>query len=169
MKREELMDAIGQLPEELIEGAAKKRMQKKLHWAPWAAVAACLCLLLSLPLAMGSMKAESKADGSLMETPMEAKPEPGDVANGSLYGESESGSARFLATVIEVNSWGLLVEPLEDAWERSSSDRIEVTFPDPEAAQEFTPGDLVRVTYSGMLQELYPARAVDVTAIERLG
>lgn len=174
MKGENLMDAIGRLPEEMIEDAAKLRRKKRLRWQPLAGLAACLCLLLSLPLALGSMTAESKADGSLQESPMEAKPEANGSAMDHLfsdkaYGEVTGETERFLATVISVHSWGLLVEPLEDEWERSSADRIEVSFENLEKVPELSPGDLVRITYSGALQETYPAHAQDVTDIQRLG
>ena len=171
MNRETLMDAIGQLPEDLIAEAAKKRQRKKLHWAPLAAAAACLCLLLTLPLG-GGMKAANKAEA---EAPMEMAPAIENVLKDHLFAGSadrENGadmtveSAQFLAHVVEVHESYLLVEPLEEEWERNSADRITVTIPTP---QQFQPGDLVRIHYSGSLLESYPAQAVDVFGIERLG
>ena len=164
MKREALFDAIGQLPEELIAEAAQKRMPKKLRWAPMAALAACLCLALLLPFAVGSsLKASNKA-----EAPMENAALQDGITVDHSYGgtEQKAEAAQFLARVVEVYEAHLMVEPLEDQWERNSSDRIEVRLPNP---QEFAVGDLVRITYGGTLLESYPARAVDVTEIERLG
>lgn len=174
MTRENLMDAIGQLPEALIGEVAEKRMKKKHRWVPWGAAAACLCLLLTLPLAVGGMQASSKAE---LEAPMEMVPiadgnlsdryYSGTTQNGS--GEMKVSSEHFLAIVVEAHGSYLLVEPLEDEWEHSSAKRIEVPIPNPQDPQEFTPGDLLRIYYSGTLRESWPAQAVDVRSIERLG
>ncbi len=173
MNRENLMDAIGQLPEELLAEAGEKRARKKFHWAPWAAVAACLCLLLTMPLG-GGLKASNKAD---LEAPMEMAP----AANGNLFdrfygdtaqeddSELKVSAEHFLAIVVEAKKGYLLVEPLEDEWEHKAANRIEVPIPNPQDPQEFTPGDLLRIQYSGTLLESYPAQAVGVIGIERLG
>ena len=173
MNRENLMDAIGQLPEDILAEAAKKRQRKKHHWAPLAAAAACLCLLLTLPLG-GGLKAANKAEAEA-EAPMEMAPGM-DSSLGDIFyagaADSENGaemkveSEHFLAHVVEVREEYLLVEPLEEEWERSSADRITVTAPN---SREFQPGDLVRIHYSGTLLESYPAQAVGVIGIERLG
>ena len=168
MNRETLMDAIGQLPEELLADVAKKRERRKNHWVQWAALAACLCLVLTLPLG-GGLKAANKAE---MEAPMEMAPE--SVLSDHYYGKTDGAngsemkveSEHFLAHVEEVHGDYLLVEPLEEEWERNCADRITVTIPNP---QEFKSGDLVRIHYSGILLESYPAQAVDVIGIERLG
>ena len=174
MNRETLMDAIGRLPEDMLGEAAEKRKRKNNQWIPWAAAAACLCLVLTLPLAAGNrMKA---ANNSKPEAPMEMYP----GADGALKDYSYAGSSEhaedlnvptehFLATVVEANALYLLVEPLEDSWEHSAADRIEVPIPSPQDSQEFAVGDLLRITYSGTLRESYPAQAVGVTGIERLG
>ena len=171
MNREILMDAIGQLPEDILAEAAKKRQRKKHHWAPLTAAAACLCLLLTLPLG-GGLKAANKAEA---EAPMEMAPgvdsNLGDIfyagaADSANGAEMKVESEQFLAHVVEVCEGSLLVEPLEEEWERSSADRITVTAPN---SREYQPGDLVRIHYSGTLLESYPAQAVGVIGIERLG
>ena len=166
MKREELMDAIGQLPEDMIEETARKRDKRRIYWAPLAAVAACLCVMLTIPMLPASAEKNAAA-----ESPMEMAPESelmdSVVSNkGNAYGSAQ---AEFRATVVEVHDNYLLVEPAEDAWERTSADRIEVTIPADADAQTFQKGDQVRITYSGVLLESYPARAQNVTGIERLG
>ena len=174
MNGENLMDAIGWLPEEMVGDVAEKRMKRKHRWAPWGAVAACLCLLLSLPLALGGMQASNKAD---MEAPMEMAPiADGNLSDRYFSGTTQNGSdewkvsgEHFLAIVVEAHGHYLLVEPLEDEWEHSSAKRIEVPIPNPQDPQEFTPGDLLRIYYSGTLRESYPAQAVGVIGIERLG
>ena len=170
MNESQLHDAIGQLPEELLVPAERLRTRGPRAWLSAAAVAAaCLCLLLSLPMAMGNlMSAGSKAnDGAPME-PMKEMADFSESEQEHLFADIAAGS-QFLATVIRVDSWGILVEPLEDAWERSSADRIEVSFANLQERPQLEPGDLVRITYSGTLQESYPARAVDVTDVDRLG
>jgi hypothetical protein len=171
VNREMLMDAIGQLPEDILAETAKKRQRKKHHWAPLAAAAACLCLLLTLPLG-GGMKAANKAE---MEAPMEMAPSMDSILGDFFYaGAADSENAadmkveseQFLAHVVEVYEGSLLVEPLEEEWERSTADRITVIIANP---QECQPGDLVRIHYSGTLLESYPAQAVGVIGIERLG
>ena len=142
MNRENLMDAIGQLPEEMIGEVAQKRMKKKIPWTRWAALAACLCLVLTLPLVVGGgMKAANKPE---MEAPMEMAPAIENILDDFFYAgtaDRENGSdkkvesAHFLAHVVEIQEGSLLVEPLEEEWERSSADRIDVTVPNPQDPQ----------------------------------
>jgi hypothetical protein len=42
------MDAIGQLPDDLVERTDALRQKKPVTWYRWAALAACLCVVLSL-------------------------------------------------------------------------------------------------------------------------
>ena len=77
---------------------------------------------------------------------------------------------RLDATVIEVSGEsGILVEPAEDAWERSSADRIRVSMPDGTGADRFSPGDRVRIEYDGMLAETYPAQIARTYSVEKTG
>ena len=49
MKNEKMLHAIGQIDDELIYGAVndvKAKQTKKLGWHKWAAMAACLCLVV---------------------------------------------------------------------------------------------------------------------------
>ena len=166
MKREELMDAIGQLPEDMIEEVARKRNKKKIYWAPLAAVAACLCVMLTIPMLPAAAEKNAVA-----ESPMEMAPESAVMDSmtsnkGNAYGSAQ---ADFQATVVEVHDNYLLVEPAKDTWEHTSADRIEVMIPADADSQTFQKGDLVRITYGGVLLESYPARAQGVTEIERLG
>ena len=166
MKREELMDAIGQLPEDMIEATARKRERKSVYWAPLAAVAACLCVMLTIPMLPAAAEKNAMA-----ESPMEMA--PGSVLMDSMVSDKDNAygaaQAEFRATVVEVHDDYLLVEPAEDTWERTSADRIEVRIPADADSQTFQKGDQVRITYSGVLLESYPARAQNVTGIERLG
>ena len=48
MTKDFLMDAIGQLPDDLVERTDMLRQHKPIVWYRWAAAAACLCVALSL-------------------------------------------------------------------------------------------------------------------------
>ena len=48
MKTENLVDALGLLPEELLEEADLLRQKKRFPWKPVTALAACLCLVAGL-------------------------------------------------------------------------------------------------------------------------
>jgi len=67
---------------------------------------------------------------------------------------------RFLATVVEQGDSYVLVEPVEDEWERRSGDRI--SFATTELTDiGATVGSVVEVIYSGGIRETYPA-SIDV-------
>ena len=72
----------------------------------------------------------------------------------------------FEATVLEVHDTYLLVEPGEDTWERSSSDKIEVSLHDKTSWPIPQVGDTVNVFYNGELMETYPARVGKVYRVE---
>jgi len=61
------------------------------------------------------------------------------------------------ATIVEINGSSVLIEPLEDEWERASADRISFSadgFEDIGAEV----GSVVEVTYKGAIMESYPAQ-----------
>ena len=68
----------------------------------------------------------------------------------------------FEAEILEVYEGHFLVKPLEGYWEGNSSDVIEVPMENMEPSPEPEVGDIIRVEYSGLLQETYPARAYEV-------
>ncbi len=66
----------------------------------------------------------------------------------------------FRAEIIEVGETQLLIEPQEGSTERMSGDRMYVSRePLEEQTDEYVPqvGDVIKITYDGMVQELYPA------------
>lgn len=64
---------------------------------------------------------------------------------------------RFIATVVEINGGTALVEPVENEWERSSSDRISFGISQlPDIGAEV--GSVVEITYDGTIMESYPAQ-----------
>ena len=65
MNEHQLHDAIGDISEALLAPVAKLRQKKRYPVAKWAAAAACLCLLLSLPFTWNTLngtRAESMAN-----------------------------------------------------------------------------------------------------------
>lgn len=74
----------------------------------------------------------------------------------------------FTATILEIHDSHFLVTPDEGSPPASSADKIEVPSRNAEQDVKFAPGDHVRITYDGMIQELYPARLPQVYKIEKL-
>lgn len=64
MTAEKLLDAMNYLPDELLEKANALRQKKRNHWKPWAALAACLCLAVSIWLIDPGAKSADNAGGA---------------------------------------------------------------------------------------------------------
>ena len=160
MREDKIHDAIGELPEDLLMPVEKLRQKKRYPIIKWAALAACLCLLLSLPLGTGMMGA-TKAE-SLNEAPMENK-----VQEDSLgMVADDAGVSAFRGKVLEVHEQCVLVEPLEGEAERNSCSKIYVSFGKLEKTPEIAVGDILVITYDGMIQETYPAQINSVYSVE---
>ena len=169
MNEHQLHDAIGDISEELIDPVAKLRKKKRYPIAGWAAVAACVCLFLSLPFTwntFGAVKSESMNTGfapefntadrfdDLLDKPEESEEEkPAEVSV-------------FQAKVLEVNDGCVLVEPLEGQQERLCSNKIYVFFGKPAQTPELRVGDILQIRYDGLIQETYPAQINGTYAIE---
>ena len=164
MTNADMMDAIGELPEEMIAPVAALRQRKPIHWGRWVALAACICLVL-LPL---SWQAGNKAAAEVDKATNAAMSQESAQENGfAQYGSimDATGQASFRAEVLEVDDNCILVRPLDGEAELRSSDKIYASFLGVKTAPEIKVGDLVEITYSGLLQETYPATAYDVTDI----
>ncbi len=74
-------------------------------------------------------------------------------------------SVEFQARVIEARDGYLLVEPVEGAAERGSADRIDVPIQHIDPSPEPEVGDLVEISYDGMIMESYPAQLGEVYEI----
>lgn len=99
--------------------------------------------------------------------PLNEETKASDPTNEEMY--------EFDATVIEANV-GLLVIPVAGSSELSSSDKISVSIKVSEEqkdqsaeSMEFYPGDLVRITYDGMIAESYPAQINKASKVEKIG
>lgn len=179
MKPEQIMDAVGRLPEELLQPVEALRGRKKpIGWVRIVALAACACLVA---VAVWRLLPDIRADSTALRQEGVMENAAGAVDTQATwgryehfsdelnYGKDESGAAAsFTALVVEVNGTQLLVEPAEDAPERKSASRIWVSLGGLEQAPLPQVGDTVRVYYSGLLQETWPATAQGVVAVELL-
>ena len=168
MNEYQIHDAIGEISEELIAPIAKLRQKKRYPAVKWVAAAACLCLLLSLPLELGTrqdMNAESA--GSLMEPETEQENKHSGLMD-QEDGKSDmvADVAAFRAKVLEVHEKCVLVEPLDGENERNCSDKIYVSFRNIKQIPEIKAGDVLEIRYDGLIQETYPAQIYGTYGIE---
>lgn len=166
MNEFQIHDAMGDLPEELLAPVEKLRQKKRYPIMKWAAIAACLCLLLGLPLGtgmMGAMKAESANAEAKVESPQENFLADMEDSIGAVTDGASVSS--FRGKVLEVHEKYVLVEPLEGENERNCSDKIEVSFWNLKQVPEIAIGDILEIVYDGMIQETYPARITGTSAI----
>ena len=185
-KAEIFFDAITLLPEELVEEAQDYTFRKnRSAWKKVGSLAACMALVVSLGLLAalprgcgGSAPAGNGAppvscdmapeDGTDLDSCAPQEPDAPQTPEASPSGGAET--FRFTARVVEVQDSGtrpaVLVEPLEGEDERNSADRIVVTVDGemPVLAE----GDLVCITYDGVIQETYPAGITGAVSIEKL-
>jgi len=152
VREDKIHDAIGELPEDLLIPVEKLRRKKRYPVMKWAAIAACFCLLLILPLSTGMQNA-AKAE-NLQDAPKEEAKQ--DNAYAGLT--DDAGISVFLGKVLEKYETGVLVEPLEGESELLSSDKIVVSFWNLKQVPEIEEGDILEIVYDGMIQETYPAQ-----------
>lgn len=165
MSSEALLDAIGELPEDLLAPVEALRKKKSITWVPWASLAAACLLILVLPFALPQFRgvtAES-AKGDFAYSNQEAAPENAGMLEDTA-GVSET-QETFRAEVLEVHEGTILVRPLEGEPELRSADKIYASFRYVQEVPAIKVGDIVEIIYNGMLQETYPATAVGVTTI----
>lgn len=187
-KAEIFFDAITLLPEELVEEAQDYTFRKsRTAWKKVGSLAACMALVVSLgllaalprgcggsapapdnsapPAVSGDMAPE---DGADLDGCAPQEPDAPQTPEASPSGGAET--FRFTARVVEVLDAGerasLLVEPLEGEEERNSADRIVVSVDGELPVLE--EGDLVRITYDGVIRETYPAGIAGAVSIEKL-
>lgn len=178
-KAEILYDAITGIREAIVEEAQDYRFQKRAaQWQRYAGLAACLVLVVCIGYFASHIGMKGGNSGaSSNAAPPNASESAGDngcaapgdgsgQASGEMPGSSGSlDRESFNAAVLEIHDGWLLVEPLEGEAIRASADRVEVptgNLPDLPALAE---GDLVAVTYTGTVQESYPAR---ITGVEKI-
>ena len=166
MNERHIHDAIGEISEELIDPVAKLRQKKRYPAVKWAAVAACLCLLLSLPLGW-NLRNGIKAENAVGAPEMNGEQLYGGLED-KVDGSSGTAVAPsvFQAKVLEVDDGCVLVEPLEGEDELRCSDRIYVFFGDLKNIPEIKVGDILQIQYDGTIRESYPAQIGPAYVIE---
>lgn len=102
-----VLEAIGFIDEELLQRSEKKQEQKKRVWIGWAALAACMCLVLAgaWGIFTGGLKTADNCDSENMDPAESAKPgftkpaiEYSENTTGELVKECEILKARFIQT-----------------------------------------------------------------------
>ena len=78
----------------------------------------------------------------------------------------EKNEVTFEATVLEAYDGYYLVNPVEGSSELNSADKIEVLTKNLDSSLEPEVGDVIEITYDGMIMEIYPARLHEVYSIK---
>ena len=73
----------------------------------------------------------------------------------------------FDAKILEIHDSYFLVEPDAGTQEATGSDKIKVSTQNADQSVDWQVGDLVRITYNGQIQELYPAILPQVYKVEK--
>ena len=69
---------------------------------------------------------------------------------------------------MEINSNSILVKPNQDTNEVKSSDKITILIWSIDIKQKLRVGDIVKITYDGIILESYPAQINGVYKIEKV-
>ena len=102
MRSDDILDAIGEVDDDLVRGAKEIRRSHKALWLTLSSVAACLLIVFMLPIVFISMKGASSADpGS------DGKEE--DISSISIYYLGEDGIA------VEQTEW-LSIQEVFNTW-----------------------------------------------------
>ncbi len=75
----------------------------------------------------------------------------------------------FDAKILEIHDSYFLVEPDAGTQEANCSDKIKVSTQNADQSIDWQVGDLVRITYNGQIQELYPAILGQVYKVAKRG
>ncbi len=73
----------------------------------------------------------------------------------------------FDAKILEIHDSYFLVKPDAGTQEANCSDKIKVSTQNADRSIDWQVGDLVRITYNGQIQELYPAILPQVYKVEK--
>ena len=82
--------------------------------------------------------------------------------------EEQNNTATFQATIVEINNETILVKPLEGFPEAQYSDVVNVFIQNMPSSPEPNKGDVVEITYSGIMNEEYPPSPAGVVSVEIL-
>ena len=158
MNMQQLQDALGQLPEELIASTAQARQKKKVVFMPWVTAAACACLavLLGATVLPTAMRSSVEANQAL-PTYSPLADSPADM--NEFVSESVHAEVRMLVEVVEVDAAQILVKP-----ENDPDQLIRVPI---EAGQSYAVGEKLWIFHNGMMQETWPLAFEKIYGIER--
>ena len=179
---EKLFDAVTGIDEELVDSAQAYTFRKQARpWQRAASLAACLLIIASIGFgiiqmgSLGGAGSNSAADSST--TGDAAAPENGGFEGSTGAGAAadnsidtdnqgaEAATTAFTATVLEIGSGYLLVEPVEGDPMLATADRIQVPTGDVALPDGVTEGAVVNITFTGGVMESYPAQISGVTEI----
>lgn len=142
---EKLLDALENLPDDLLEETNALRCKKRVHWVRWTALAACLCLCVGLWFAFPGATSSDNAAG----TPME---EIGNALEDKEQSTSSTGSMD--AIVYSVGEDHITVTstvkcPYPDGLDGFCVQMVQTTvlFENLEKIPNFKPGQEIRIYY----------------------
>lgn len=163
MKADQLHDAFGELPEEMIASVAGLRGRKKVNWIPWAVTAACACLVFALGWQhLPELQAKSTAENGKADA---FAPPLAD----SLYSQEDSMTAEaeliLQVVVTELEKDGILVSVLP---EQKIAEGTVIRIPVPAQQESYAVGDCLKLYCDGQLKETWPLQLGQLFGIERI-
>ena len=173
-KAEILFDAITGIRAELVEEAQRYTFRRRAYWRRYGALAACLVLaalvgFYSLALFGGGTGDSGAPSGDTNDAampPASAAPADAPELDSASAPEYAGEALPFLARVLAVSEDWVLAVPLPgEAFSARGPIRVRTE----EAAElpELHPGDLIRISYLGDLQDSYPP-GLRATGVERV-
>ncbi len=149
MNPQQFLDALNDLPDELIEPTERLRSKKRRsYWPVAGVVAACLCLVLLGGREKSTAKPEVGIDNAMGHSVMDqATPEE------PVAGQSVS----IRVSVTEINGTSFIVVPVPGS-PPIGGDRIEITIEDSMLSAPPRIGDVLEIDYDGRILETDPLK-----------
>lgn len=171
-KAEILFDAITGIREELVEEAQNYAFRRRARWRRYGGLAACLALAALAGFyalfggGRGGGGAPSGDTNDAAMPPASAAPaEPPELEDAGAP-EYAGEALPFLARVLAVSEEWVLADPLAgEAF--SARGPIRVRTEEVADLPQLHPGDLIRISYVGGLQDSYPP-GLRATAVEQV-
>lgn len=164
MNADQLHDAFGELPEDLVASVAGIRGRKKVMWAPWVAAAACACLVLALgwrfvPVFSADNAAPEIGKFNGLLDSMEA------AAHSEADHAPQEAETVLLVQVEKIEEGGILVRVLAD---QHVAEGTQIRIPVNMQQETYAVGDCLKVYCDGQLLETWPLQLGRVFGIERV-
>ncbi len=173
-KAEILFDAITGIREDLVEEAQRHVFCRRARWRRYGGLAACLVLaalagFYTLALFGGGMGGSGAPSGDTNDAampPASAAPADTPELDSASAPEYAGEALPFLARVLAVSEDWVLAVPLPgEAF--SARGPIRVRTEEVPELPELHPGDLIRISYLGELQDSYPP-GLRATGVEQV-